>query len=203
MTKSPLLNSLWKEIKFQSIINLILASKTPKNKKWRFKTMKDFISKLQKDLKGLQDAIKKDSDQLVQTVKTYATKENLRSAGVEIEKLVEHRFKKMEPTINKVLGEIKKNAAKAGINVDDVESKVRSTVKKAASQFKDAADRRGITTVAKKAAEKAKGVATKAKASGKKATKAKAPSTKAATRSKKPSAATKNVAEKKLETTQD
>ncbi len=165
--------------------------------------MKDFISKLQKDLKGLQDAIKKDSDQLVQTVKTYATKENLRSAGVEIEKLVEHRFKKMEPTINKVLGEIKKNAAKAGINVDDVESKVRSTVKKAASQFKDAADRRGITTVAKKAAEKAKGVATKAKASGKKATKAKAPSTKAATRSKKPSAATKNVAEKKLETTQD
>ena len=39
--------------------------------------MKDFIKKLQKDLKSLETAIKKDSDELVKKVKSYATKENL------------------------------------------------------------------------------------------------------------------------------
>lgn len=153
--------------------------------------MKDFVSKLQKDLKGLQDAIKKDSDELMARVKTYANKENLAAAGAEVERLVEKRLKKLEPTINKVVSEIRKNASKAGINVDELESKVRSNVTKAANSIKDAAEKRGLTKVAVNAASKAKEVANKAKstakaatASTKKAAKAKAPSAKAATRSK-------------------
>lgn len=151
--------------------------------------MKDFVSKLQKDLKGLQDAIKKDSDELLNKVKTYATKDNLMAAGMEVEKLVEQRLRKLEPTINRVVGEIRKNASKAGINVDVLESTVRSNVNKAAASIKDAAEKRGLTKVAKKAADRAKEVAKKAQAktkspAAKKTGKAKSPSSKAATRKK-------------------
>ena len=150
--------------------------------------MKDFVSKLQKDLKGLQDAIKKDSDELLGRVKGFANKENLAAAGAEVERLVEQRIKKLEPTLNKVLGEIRKNAAKAGINVDVLEAKVRSNVSKAAASLKDAADKRGFTEAAKKAAGKARDVATRAtsKTPAKKSAKAKAPASKAATRKKSP-----------------
>ena len=152
--------------------------------------MKDFIKKLQKDLKSLEHAIKKDSDELVKKVKTYASKENLAAAGVEIEKVLEKKLKEFEPTINKVVGEIRKNAAKAGINVDTVESKVRSTVKKATAQVKTAAEKRGfnvdktvsqVKSAAKSAAETAK---KKAAPVTSKVKKAKSPSTKAASKSK-------------------
>jgi hypothetical protein len=150
--------------------------------------MKDFIKKLQKDLKSLETAIKKDSDELVKKVKSYATKENLSAAGVEIEKVLEKKLKEFEPTINRVVGEIKKNAAKAGINVDQVESKVRSTVKKATATVKTAAEKRGfnvddtvkqVKTAAKSAAESAKKKAAPVAA---KVKKAKSPTTKSATK---------------------
>lgn len=152
--------------------------------------MKDFIKKLQKDLKSLEHAIKKDSDELVKKVKSYASKENITAAGVEIEKVLEKKLKEFEPTINRVVGEIRKNAAKAGINVDNVETKVRSTVKKASDTVKTAAEKRGfnvektvsqVKTAAKSAAETAK---KKAAPVASKVKKAKAPSTKAATKRK-------------------
>lgn len=153
--------------------------------------MKDFIKKLQKDLKNLETAVKKDSDELLKKVKSYATKENLTAAGVEIEKILEKKLKDFEPTINKVVGEIRKNAAKAGINVDNVESTVRSTVKKAAATVRSAAEKRGfdvdqtmakVKTAAKSAAETAKKKAEPvAKKVVSKVKKAKSPSTKAAT----------------------
>ncbi|MEI6399879.1 MAG: hypothetical protein WCO71_14010, partial [Pseudomonadota bacterium] len=127
--------------------------------------MKSFIKKLQKDLKNLETAVKKDSDELLKKVKAYATKENLSAAGHEIEKVLEKKLKEFEPTINKVVGEIRKNAAKAGINVDSVGSTVRSTVKKATERVKSAAERRGfsvdqtvtkVKTAAKSAANAAK-----------------------------------------------
>ena len=152
--------------------------------------MKDFIKKLQKDLKSLEHAIKKDSDELVKKMKTYASKENLAAAGVEIEKVLEKKLKEFEPTINKVVGEIRKNAAKAGINVDTVGSRVRSTVKKATAQVKSAAEKRGfnvdktvsqVKSAAKSAAETAK---KKAAPVTSKVKKAKSPSTKAASKRK-------------------
>ena len=167
--------------------------------------MKDFIKKLQKDLKTLETAVKKDSDELLKKVKSYATKENLTAAGVEIEKILEKKLKEFEPTINKVVGEIRKNAAKAGINVDNVESTVRSTVKKATDSVKTAAGKRGfdvdkavsqVKSAAKSAAEtakkKAKPVANKVVKKVSK--KAKAPTTKAATIRKPSSAKRKSEA---------
>jgi hypothetical protein len=167
--------------------------------------MKDFIKKLQKDLKNLETAVKKDSDELLKKVKSYATKENLTAAGVEIEKILEKKLKEFEPTINKVVGEIRKNAAKAGINVDTVESTVRSTVKKATDRVKTAAGKRGfdvdkavsqVKSAAKSAAEnakkKAEPVANKVvnKVVKKVSKKAKSPTTKAAT-IRKPATATR------------
>jgi hypothetical protein len=158
--------------------------------------MKDFIKKLQKDLKNLETAVKKDSDELLKKVKSYATKENLTAAGVEIEKILEKKLKEFEPTINKVVGEIRKNAAKAGINVDTVESTVRSTVKKATERVRTAAGKRGfdvdkavnhVKSVAKSAAETAKKKAEPVahKVVKKVTKKAKAPTSKAATIRKK------------------
>ena len=150
--------------------------------------MKDFINKLQKDLKGLQDAIKKDSDELLSKVKTYANKEQIVAAGAEVEKLVEARLKKLEPTINKVVGEIRKNASKAGFDVDEIEAKVRSNVTKATNAVKAEAEKRGFTKVAKDAAERAKSAAKSATSTAKSVrktsskAKAKAPASKAATR---------------------
>ena len=157
--------------------------------------MNAFIKKLQKDLKSLERAVKKDSDELLKKVKSFATKENISAAGIEIEKILEQKLKEFEPAIKKVVGQIRKNAAKAGINVDAVESTVRSTVKKAAATVKTAAKKRGVNLdLSVKAAKSAvktavKNVEAKAgKASGKKPAqsvksfkKAKAPSTKAAT----------------------
>ena len=54
--------------------------------------MKDFIKKLQKDLKNLESAVKKDSEELIKKVKSYATKENISAAGVEIEKILEKKL---------------------------------------------------------------------------------------------------------------
>jgi hypothetical protein len=162
--------------------------------------MNEFISKLQKDLKGLQDAIKKDSDELIGRVKSYANKENLVAAGAEVEKLLEKRLKKLEPTINKVVSEIRKNALKAGFNVDELESKVRSNVSKAAATFREVADKQGFTKAAKRAAVKARSVAKKArsKTAAKKPAKAKSPSTKAASRKTRTVAVkVANVAKKK------
>jgi adenosylmethionine-8-amino-7-oxononanoate aminotransferase len=157
--------------------------------------MKTFIKKLQKDLKNLETAVKKDSDELLKKVKSYATKENISAAGVEIEKILEQKLKEFEPTINKVVNEIRKNAAKAGINVDSVESTVRSTVKRAAATVKSAAAKRGInvdkTVSGAKSATKSAVKTISVNAKNKSASavkKAKAPSSKAATL-RKPSAA--------------
>ena len=157
--------------------------------------MKDFIKKLQKDLKNLESAVKKDSEELIKKVKSYATKENLSAAGVEIERALAKKLKDFEPTINKVVDEIKKNAAKAGINVDSMESRVRSTVKKAAESVRHAAEKRGfdvddtvqkVKKAAKSAAETARKKAEPvAKKVASKVKRAKSPSTKAATVRKK------------------
>ena len=139
--------------------------------------MKAFVSKLQKDLNDLQVAIKKDSDELVKRVKSYANKDSIAAAGTELEKVVEERLKKFEPTLNKVVNEIRRNAAKAGINVDELETKVRSNVTRATTKLKAEAEKRGLTT--KKAAKSAKKTSAK---------KAKAPAAKAATRTPKKTA---------------
>ncbi|MCX6124686.1 MAG: hypothetical protein NTV34_08050 [Proteobacteria bacterium] len=120
--------------------------------------MKEFVVRLQKDLKSLQDSLKIDSDQLMDRIKKFVNKKNLAAAAADVERLLELRIKKLEPTLNKVLGQIRRNAAKAGINVEDLEAKIRSNVFRAASTLKQAAASRGFTKATKKSTSKVRSV---------------------------------------------
>lgn len=88
--------------------------------------MKDFIGKLQKDLNNLQKTLKTEGDDLVKKLRTMTDKKKLTATGKQIEKMVEQRLKKFQPQVDRVLTDIRKNAKKAGINVDELEKTVRS-----------------------------------------------------------------------------
>ena len=135
--------------------------------------MKDFISKLQKDLNQLQKTIKKEGDDLVKIVKTTATKENIVTKGKELEKLVNAKLKEFEPQISRFMTDVRKNAKKAGIDIDVLEKQLRSKLSSTAGKAKSAASK------AKSAASSAKG-AVKKKSPTKKAASRK--STKTATK---------------------
>jgi predicted nucleic acid-binding Zn-ribbon protein len=147
--------------------------------------MKDFIAKLQKDLNNLQKTLKKEGDDLVTIVKKTATKENLVTKGKELEKLVNMKLKEFEPQINRFMTDVRKNAKKAGIDIDVLEQQLRSKLSTTAGKAKSAAGK------ARSAASKAKG-AVKKKAPTKKASsrKATAKPQKTAEASAKPVAAT-------------
>ena len=130
--------------------------------------MKDFIAKLQKDLNQLQKTIKKEGDDLVKIVKTTATKENLVAKGKEIEILVNKKLKEFEPQITRFMTDVRKNAKKAGIDIDVLEKQFRSKISSTAGKAKTAAGK------ARTAASKAKG-AVKKKAPTKTAARRKSP----------------------------
>ena len=92
------------------------------------KAAKDFLSKFQKDLDGLQKAIKKEGDDLVKKVKKAATSDKVVTKRKEIEKLVESKLKKFEPTINKLVHELNTNAKRAGVDLTDLEKTVRDNL---------------------------------------------------------------------------
>lgn len=88
--------------------------------------MKDFIGKLQKDLTHLQKTLKQEGDDLVKKLKTATSRKNLTATGKQIEKMVETRLKKFEPQMNRVLSDLRKNAKKAGLDMDTIEREVRA-----------------------------------------------------------------------------
>ncbi len=111
--------------------------------------MKDFIGKLQKDLGHLQKTLKQEGDDLVKKLKTATSRKNLTATGKQLEKMVEARLKKFEPQMNRVLDDLRKNAKKAGLDVDSIESKVRARLgvkskgkKKTASKTRKTAARK-------------------------------------------------------------
>ena len=111
--------------------------------------MKDFIGKLQKDLGHLQKTLKQEGDDLVKKLKTATSRKNLTATGKQLEKMVEARLKKFEPQMNRVLDDLRKNAKKAGLDVDSIESKVRASLgvkskgkKKTASKTRKTAARK-------------------------------------------------------------
>ena len=138
--------------------------------------MKNFINRLQKDLSQLQKTVEKESNELLKKAKEFANKDNLIKKGVEIEHYVEKEFKKIEPSLNKVLTEVRKNARKVGFDVDTIEKKMRTHLSSLRSKLGDV----GKKTV---------------KSSSKTASKVKKPATKAASHTAaKPN---KNLAKKK------
>jgi hypothetical protein len=133
------------------------------------KPLKDFLSSFQKDLSKLQKTLQKESDALVKKVKSAAQKDNIQARRKEIEVLVEKNLKKFEPTINKFVHELNKTTKKAGVDLSELEKKVRDHVATARTKLTHASDT--VKKNAKKSGAKAKKAATNAtrkKAVGKK-----------------------------------
>lgn len=123
------------------------------------KNVKQFLDRFQKDLGKLQKTLKQESDELVKKVKTATTKESLNARRKEVEKLVEQSIKKYEPTINKFVHELNTTAKKAGVDLTDLEKKVRENLHSARSKLaKASATAKKVKT---KAAAKAKAAAGK------------------------------------------
>lgn len=139
------------------------------------KPLKDFLKNFQKDLNVLQKTLKKESDELVKKVKTTANKDSVVAKRKELEQLIEKNLKKYEPTINKFVHELNTSAKKAGVDLTQLEKKVKDNLKTARTRLTKAGD-----AVKKKAPGK--------KAGGKKATAS-------AKKTKKPAEAAAPVAE--------
>jgi len=146
------------------------------------KPLRDFLQNFQKDLNVLQKKLKQESDELLHKAKAAANSESLHARRQEIEKLLEQKLTKIEPSINKFVHELNTTAKKAGVNLGDFEKNVR--VKLASARGKLAKDARRKKTPAKRApAKKAavKKAATKSPAQVKAKAKAKVATAAAAT----------------------
>jgi hypothetical protein len=117
------------------------------------KPLKDFLKNFQKDLTQLQKTLKKESDDLLKKVKSTTQKDHIQAKRKEIEKLIEKNLKKYEPTINKFVAEVHSSAKKAGIDLSEIEKKVRDNL-----HF--AKDKLAKTTIGKKATKVAKKTST-------------------------------------------
>lgn len=103
-------------------------------------TLKDFLSNFQKDLNTLQKSVKKESEDLVAKLKTAANKDSVQAKRKELEQMVEKNLKKFEPTINKFVHELNVSAKKAGVDLTELEKKVRSNLQTARSKLSKAGD---------------------------------------------------------------
>lgn len=138
-------------------------------------TLKEFLSNFQKDLNTLQKSVKKESEDLVQKLKTAANKDSVQAKRKELEQMVEKNLKKFEPTINKFVHELNVSAKKAGVDLTELEKKVRTNLQTARTRLTKAGE--GV------------------KAKAKKKTTRKGPSKKGASLKKKTAAATPAAAE--------
>jgi len=93
--------------------------------------MKDFVARLQKDLGRLQKTLEQEGNDLVKKVKTAATSKKIVARGKHLEKLVEQKLRKLEPTMDKVLANIRKEAKKAGVDLDALTKNAKSRFHKA------------------------------------------------------------------------
>ena len=135
------------------------------------KPLREFLQNFQKDINLLQKKLKQESDELVHKAKAAANKDSLHARRQEIEKLLEQKLTKLEPSINKFVHELNTTAKKAGVDLGDLEKKVRGKLAGARSKLaKDA----GLTRTRSKKTGAKRAPAKKAagkKASAKKAVK--------------------------------
>lgn len=123
--------------------------------------MMDFINKLQKDVKVFQKNIQKESDELIQKIKTATSRSNLDETRKSVEKLVQQKVRQFEPAIMKFVKDVKENAAKAGIDLGDLEARVQKATQAATSKIMSSRIVRGDGPRKKKTAKKATGASRK------------------------------------------
>lgn len=126
--------------------------------------MKEFINKVQSDLNRLQSTLQKEGDDLIKRVKAATDKKNLDRAYEEVEKQMSAKLKKFEPAMQKFFTAIEKNAARAGIDLSDLETRVRTTANRAAAYAGVSTGRARSTNVRKKKVGRKKTTTAKKKA---------------------------------------
>ena len=134
--------------------------------------MNEMISRLQKDLHKLQNTFEKEGEILLERIRKTASQaeDNVAHRREEVADLIEKQIKKFEPALEKFYKELKTNAARYGVDLSDIEDKVRSTTKKAAAKLrkpasgkKKASTKKKASNVGKKAKKKTAGKKTTAK----------------------------------------
>lgn len=101
--------------------------------------MNEILNKVQTDLGKLQKTLEREGEILLGKLKEAANKaaanKSVQAKRKEIEKLVEAQIKRFEPALDKFYSELKTTASKYGVDMEKVETKVRSAKEKAASTF--------------------------------------------------------------------
>lgn len=101
--------------------------------------MNEILNKVQSDLGKLQKTLEREGEVLLSKLKDAANKaaanKSVQAKRKEIEKLVETQIKRFEPALDKFYSELKTTASKYGVDMEKVETKVRSAKEKAASTF--------------------------------------------------------------------
>ncbi len=121
--------------------------------------MKKLIARIQNDIGKLQDSVQKEGNDLLEKIKSLDLKTNLEQTKAELTKVLAAKLKKMEPTYHNFVEELRKNAKKAGIDVDKLEKgfkkKTKSLKKKTPGKAKVATNKnKSARPKAKKASTK-------------------------------------------------
>ncbi len=134
--------------------------------------MKNLISRLQGDLNQLQKSLQKEGNDLIKRVKGASLTKNIEVGRKEVEKLIINKLKKLEPLYENFVEEIRKNAKKAGIDIQKIEKEIRKTATVAKKKLH-------IPAAKKKAKKTTKAVKATTKTVRKKTTKVQATTKKA------------------------
>lgn len=98
--------------------------------------MKKLIARIQKDISKLQDAVHKEGNDLIEKIKKLDLKSNLDQTKDDLMKLVSAKLKKIEPTYHNFVDEVRKNAKKAGIEIEKFEKNIKAKAKGAKKNLK-------------------------------------------------------------------
>lgn len=97
--------------------------------------MKKLVARIQKDISKLQKTVHKEGNDLLNKIKKIDLKSNLETTRDELKKVLTAKLKKLEPTYNNFIEELRNNAKKAGIDVSKVEKNLKKKVTQAKKQL--------------------------------------------------------------------
>ena len=85
------------------------------------------ISRIQKDALKFQGFIQKEGVALVERINVNELCESFENRRRNLEALIHKRIKKFEPTYQILVEDLRKNAKKAGIDIDRIERSIKDT----------------------------------------------------------------------------
>lgn len=102
--------------------------------------MKELVGIIKKDLELLHKGLKKEGDELVKQIVTYAKSEKVQKKRREIEAFVAAKLKEFEPKVEKFVVDVKKAAKKHGYDGPGIEKKISKAAKYAKKKIKEIHD---------------------------------------------------------------